>query len=144
MLKRLSAASDVATLLILVALALAAKDAWRSGFDPLRVGALISVAPIVGALLLLLCLMVVPPLFEPGRFTWREAMTMPVLHGALTLMVSKMISTKPDAVVATREVLAPIEHWLNPAALAWMVGVELVALGALAALRSRNGGEPVS
>lgn len=144
MLKRLSAASDVATLLILVALGLAAKEAWQSGFDPLRVGALISVAPIVGALVLLLCLMAVPALFEPGRFTWREAITMPVIHGALTLMVTKMISTKSHAVVATQEALVPIEHWLNPAALAWMVGIELAALGALAALRSRNGGEPVS
>lgn len=144
MLKRLSAASDVATLLILVTLGLAAKEAWRSGFDPLRVGALISVAPIVGALALLLCLLLVPSLFEPGRFTWREALTMPAIHGALTLMVSKMISTQSHAVVATQEVLAPIEHWLNPAALVWMVGIEVVALGTLAALRGRNGGEPVS
>lgn len=144
MLKRLSAATDVATTLMLVTVGLAAKEAWTTGIEPLRVGVLIALAPVVASLVLLLCLMAIPALFEPGKFTWREAVTMPAIHGSLTVMVTMMISTQPHAVVATNEVLTPLQHWLRPAALLWLVGMEVAALGALAALRSRNGGQPVS
>lgn len=144
MLKRLAAASDIATTLILVALGLSLKEAWRSGFDLMRVGALTALGPVAAAFVLVLCLALIPPLFESERLSWQQAVTMPAIHGALTLMVTKMIATQPHAVVAARDVFAPAEHWLNPMALAWLVGIELAVLGVLAWLRGLNQGKPVS
>lgn len=138
------AALDISVIFVLVSIALAGNHAWRIGFQGPQMAALLSFVPIIASMVAVLLMVVVPNLIEPDRLSMAQAITLPALHGSLTLLFTRMLVTRPNAVIAPNEVVSPIAFWLEPRPLILLVAAECAILATLTALRGRNQQQPVS
>ncbi len=142
--KRLLAALDISVIFVLVSIALAGHQAWRIGFQGPQMAALMSFVPIIASMVAVLLMVVVPHLIDAERMSMSHAITLPLLHGSLTLLFTRMMVTRPNAVIAPNDVVSPIAYWLEPRPLILLVGAEFAILATLTALRGRNQQQPVS
>lgn len=142
MLKRMGGVSEYATFGFLVAVALAGHEAWRSGLD-VSVFILSLFAPVAAMLLAVLVLGMIPDSL-PERPTFAQAISWPAVHVSFTLMISRMLMTGPNVMVAPNEVAAPLTYWLQLRPLILLGVTQAVIIAAVVGLRRSEGRESVS
>jgi len=142
MLKRMSAVSEYATIGFIVAIALAGHEAWRSGLDVIAV-VLSLFAPVAAMLLAVLVLGSIPDAV-PQEPTLGQAISWPAVHVSFTLMISRMLMTGPNVMVAPHEAATPLLYWLQPRPLILLGITEAVIIAVLLTFRRSTARESVS
>lgn len=142
MLKRMAAASEYATIGFIVAIALAGHEAWRSGLDIVAV-VLILFAPVAAMLLALLVLGSIPDAM-PHPPSLGHAISWPAVHVSFTLMISRMLMTGPNVMVAPHEAATPLIYWLQPRPLILLGITEALIVAVLVSFRRSAARESVS